>query len=938
MPRNKGSLNKHKKEKPHKEKKQKKPRGGIKQKQHQHQIVNVTVNNGDGGNVKKKASPIPQIPLNIFDPSLITPHYSINNRQPVNPPDPENVDMTELLTRLTAQFQPTQPLASANKETPITNIPPVINKDKPITITQPPVKIKEPPIKIKADDIKPPEIEGEIIGETPIQTKHKNNRIKQIAEQILPKGQKLSKTKYKDTEGLGMKIPTERIGQIAGTIASGALTGGLTLAGEALVTGGLSTLTGDAIAGSMIGGGVGSSVNEALGGGQIANVLSGIAGGVAARKAISKYRQRQQRQNQSVEETQPLLGGQRVGGSRNGRSRLVTRDGTNGSEITRIGNDDIEFVPQQPQQSTISKIKEITSRKAKEATQQMLNIGNQISDGAQQIRQRISGRSKNDGRGAYERVQARNDDIELKDMRPEASEAASVIQGYLKKRPATQAKIMIEREEDLLNQTKHAGKPLWKKTIDEARDINKKEKYMDKLQEKQEKMYEQKQQRDQLFALTDRANYGDDPLDIEHFLRNNRKGNAANTIQSAIRNKTAKIKMEKAKVDKVNGDAAAKLQAAIKRKNSDKVIKDKSFEKLIEDEAQKSAANTIKAAVKREDVQRVYNVGVENQRAANKITAAIKRKNSDKVIKNLKETSMKTAIKNMKTPYVIPKFKNELETKAVTPLEQAALGDNSTLKTLQTASAASKLENALKRSIAQGKLRSSENAAKRLQASARRNEASSNYHELDKRSVVPITDVEAELAKIGIRKKAKTKIIETHELDKRGLVPNLDNSVKTLQAAARKRVTQNEYKDIKAEKNAVDTIQASMKRKKPQQDFQMKNQQLKLEEELKQMEANKGKQIKALDTIKGALNQKVARKKVNDMKMDKLGNILHFKKEAAKSTFRGLLKTNDKRLGVRGFTVKVPLSEKAKVRESVKKEVKQLADQYKDVMKGAKKK
>ena len=136
----------------------------------------------------------------------------------------------------------------------------------------------------------------------------------------------------------------------------------------------------------------------------------------------------------------------------------------------------------------------------------------------------------------------------------------------------------------------------------------------------------------------------------------------------------------------------------------------------------------------------------------------------------------------------------------------------------------------------------------------------------------------------------------------------------------------------------MDTIQASMKRKKPQQDFQMKNQQLKLEEELKQMEANKGKQIKALDTIKGALNQMAARKKVTNLKMDKINNILHFKKEAAKSTFRGLLKTNDKRLGVRGFSVKVPLSEKAKVRESVKKEVKQLADQYKDVMKGAKKK
>ena len=101
----------------------------------------------------------------------------------------------------------------------------------------------------------------------------------------------------------------------------------------------------------------------------------------------------------------------------------------------------------------------------------------------------------------------------------------------------------------------------------------------------------------------------------------------------------------------------------------------------------------------------------------------------------------------------------------------------------------------------------------------------------------------------------------------------------------------------------------------------MQKEQIKLQEELKQMEAVKGRQIKALDTITGALNQKAARKKVNDMKMDKLGNLLHFKKEASKSTFRGLLKTNDKRLGARGFAVKVPRSERAITRESVKKEV-----------------
>ena len=127
--------------------------------------------------------------------------------------------------------------------------------------------------------------------------------------------------------------------------------------------------------------------------------------------------------------------------------------------------------------------------------------------------------------------------------------ATSVLQGYVKKRPATQAKMMIERDVELKRQAKHAGKPLWKKTIDEARDINKHEAYMNKLQEKQEKMFEPQQQKEQLFELTNRAGYGDDPLDIEHFLRNSRKAaiekTAAMKIQKVARKSMAKNKQVK---------------------------------------------------------------------------------------------------------------------------------------------------------------------------------------------------------------------------------------------------------------------------------------------------------------------------------------------------------------------------------------------------------
>ena len=88
MSRTKGAKGKHHKEKPIKEKKKR----GRPSKQHQHQkqnqkqIVNVNVGGGGGGSSGPKTIPIPfQLPSTIYDPSLITPNYGINDRQPTNP-------------------------------------------------------------------------------------------------------------------------------------------------------------------------------------------------------------------------------------------------------------------------------------------------------------------------------------------------------------------------------------------------------------------------------------------------------------------------------------------------------------------------------------------------------------------------------------------------------------------------------------------------------------------------------------------------------------------------------------------------------------------------------------------------------------------------------------------------------------------------------------
>ena len=64
----------------------------------------------------------------------------------------------------------------------------------------------------------------------------------------------------------------------------------------------------------------------------------------------------------------------------------------------------------------------------------MLNIGDQISQGARNVRQRMSGRAKNDGKGTYASVP----NVETMDepivvgtfAKPEEHDAASVLQGY----------------------------------------------------------------------------------------------------------------------------------------------------------------------------------------------------------------------------------------------------------------------------------------------------------------------------------------------------------------------------------------------------------------------------------------------------------------------------------------------------------------------------
>ena len=145
MGRKKGDKNKHHKAKPHKEKKQRgRPKGSIKQKQSQSININIG-GGGDDNNSRKRNPSLPvQLPTSIFNPSLITPEYGINNRQPVNPLTDTTTDLiTPFLQAMIAnsQQEKTQPIRpKPPKQNPINEQPttqqpiitkPIITKPKP---------------------------------------------------------------------------------------------------------------------------------------------------------------------------------------------------------------------------------------------------------------------------------------------------------------------------------------------------------------------------------------------------------------------------------------------------------------------------------------------------------------------------------------------------------------------------------------------------------------------------------------------------------------------------------------------------------------------------------------------------------------------------------------------------------------------------------------
>jgi len=253
----------HHKKKEHKEEKKKEPKQ--KQSQKQKQIVNIKIGGGGGNddNNKRKNDFMPSFNPNIiFNPSLSMVPNALLNKPETNPPfydiPQPNYNIPSQAPQMPAPQMPapqmpaprpagtvggaeqmpaTRPAGTVGGAEPKPARPiPVetVGKTEPtktIPINTPYEAIPQTEVSRPKEQI--PELQ---IQEEQIKTKHDIHRdneaykkhIHELAQNYIARHPSV-----KDTEGLGSQRPISRIGEIATTIATDALTGGAVMVGEA---------------------------------------------------------------------------------------------------------------------------------------------------------------------------------------------------------------------------------------------------------------------------------------------------------------------------------------------------------------------------------------------------------------------------------------------------------------------------------------------------------------------------------------------------------------------------------------------------------------------------------------------------------------------------------------------------------------------------------
>ena len=186
MSRTKGAQGKHKKEKPVKEKKKRGRPHKQHQHQQQHQTINVNIGGGGGGGNGESGSKQIPMPYQLpYDPSLVTPNYGINDRQPTNPLIDATKDlMTPLMQSIISnQLQKTDRVSITDAVKPVNPIiPETIPQYTPIS-----QKDQSHPI--------PPEIIMDSNISSLIHDKHTQNKI--LQKEIKPQAPIITKPKKK---------------------------------------------------------------------------------------------------------------------------------------------------------------------------------------------------------------------------------------------------------------------------------------------------------------------------------------------------------------------------------------------------------------------------------------------------------------------------------------------------------------------------------------------------------------------------------------------------------------------------------------------------------------------------------------------------------------------------------------------------------------------
>ena len=297
MPRPKGSLNKHpKKEKhTHEKKKRGRPPKQQHQQQKQKQIVNVNVNTGGGGDGEKKSKELPQ---SLFNPSLITPTFNYANKDPINPPDINELNNENIMKQINDQLNSTtRPRPPPPEQQPVR---PIAQPVEPIHV-QP---IQHEPI--PQDQPQPPSTNmvQTITGTTAAHAQHLVHQANLQNEDRLNKLNKLDgltgKFKYN-----GSALARNALYGVAAATGAGAASGSI----AALIAG---NAIGESALGGAIAGGA-AHLGGMIGGDTGATIAQGVAHGTIQRMGKARGRPRKEPIPETPDRFEGLTGGRTVG-------------------------------------------------------------------------------------------------------------------------------------------------------------------------------------------------------------------------------------------------------------------------------------------------------------------------------------------------------------------------------------------------------------------------------------------------------------------------------------------------------------------------------------------------------------------------------------------------------------------------------------------------